>query len=317
MIRIAEQVRKKEEKVKDQSAKESIQKSTAQEVADQQLKDQEIREAKLRKLRKLQELEAELAKLEQEKSSEELHSEQETSFEEKDVALEDLEQKLASQIKSATKGEIVFKESSDDKTIAKEMAALRIEVAEEKLIITKTTYEKLLELHEWIEEPQYGFMYSMPHPKKAKEDFESWREEWSQVLLDYARVGTFHIIFPKQLLTEKPFNQFVNRKKSIDELCDALIEKDLAEWLGNKRKREKLRVYWKSLDEWKTIIEQWAYNNAIFDVIMVPDIRKSGQEFALLPVEDLYSIFRSLEKNHKATMIELENNQFGIKFNFV
>ena len=77
------------------------------------------------------------------------------------------------------------------------MKALEEEVAAEQIIIVKTPYEKLIELHEWIELPQYGFMYSVPNKKKNKEDFQSWKDEWSQVLLDYAKVGTFHIIFVK------------------------------------------------------------------------------------------------------------------------
>lgn len=296
-MNIAEQIRKPKSEEKSEEA------ISEEEVSEQLPEDQlDLNAAKLEKLRKiqrLQELEDELSKVEPEK----------------DATLDDLEEKLASQIKSATKGEMVLQESADESVISQEMDEIKLEVAQEQKIVVKTTYEKLVELHEWVEEAQYGFMYSMPHHKKAKEDFQSWREEWSQVLLDYARVGTIHIIFPKRLLTEQPFNKFTNRKDSISELCDALIEKDLAEWVGNKRKKDELRVYWKSVDEWVTLIEKWAYDNAIFDIIMVPDIRKSNEEFALLPMEDLWYIFRKLEKEHKGEMVELQDNQFGIKFN--
>lgn len=300
---IAEQVRKRKEKIKDTEESQPVSEEETAELSE--LEKDEIRKAKLQKLK---ELEAELSEIEQKKQARVV---------DQDVPLADLEEKLASQIKSATKGEIVLEETADEATIRSEMESIKQEMAAEQAVQEKTPYEKLVELHDWIEQPQYEFMYAMPHPKKAKQDFESWREEWSQVLLDYARIGTLHMIFPKRLLTEKPFNKFIDRKKSVLELCEALVEKDLAKWVGNKKKKDELRVYWKSLEEWTSIIEQWAYNNAIFDVIMVPDIRKSKQEFALLPVEDLKVIFRKLEKMNKATMIELEDSQFGIKFKLI
>ncbi len=194
------------------------------------------------------------------------------------------------------------------------MIALEEEVAAEYIIAEKSPYEKLIELHEWIELPQYGFMYSIPNKKKNREDFQSWKDEWSQVLLDYAKVGTFHIIFVKRLLTESPFNKFTNRKNAINELAEGLIEKNLGKWV---KKKEALRVYWKSIEEWVSVIEDWAHDHAIFDVIMIPDIRNSEQEFASLPVEDLREIFKKIEKQGKANMVELDgNDQFGIKFKF-
>ncbi|MHA1775683.1 MAG: hypothetical protein DRO88_08935 [Promethearchaeia archaeon] len=305
MSSIAEQVRKKKEQIKE---KEHSQLVSEKEISESSLSELEKDKVRKAKLQKLKELEAELVQIEQKK---------EARVVDQDIPLADLEEKLASHIKSATKGEIVLRESDDEAAIRSELESIKQEMAKEKAVQVKTHYEKLVELHNWIEETQYEFMYAMPHPKKAKRDFESWREEWSQVLLDYARVGTLHIIFPKRLLTEKPFNKFINRKKSVLELCEALVEKDLAKWIGNKKKKDQLRIYWKSLEEWTAVVEQWAYDNAIFDVIMIPDIRKSKQEFALLPVEDLKVIFRKLEKMNKATMIELENNQFGIKFKLI
>ena len=224
-----------------------------------------------------------------------------------------MENSIHKGISSATKGEKIFEISINDAEIEKDLKILEEEVAAEQLVAEKTVYEKLVELHEWIEQPQYGFMYSVPNKKKEKGDFLSWRDEWAQVLLDYAKVGTYHIIFIKRLLTEKPFNKFIDRKSAINELAEGLVEKKLGKWI---KKKEALRVYWKSIEEWVSVIEDWAHDNAIFDVIMIPDIRNSEQEFAELPVEDLREIFKKIEKQGKADMVELENNQFGIKFKF-
>ncbi|UYP45180.1 hypothetical protein NEF87_001465 [Candidatus Lokiarchaeum ossiferum] len=264
--------------------------------------------AKLEKLQKLEALQSQLNSLE----SESIDSGSEVD------GLDDLESSIQQGIKGATKGEILLEVSTNDASIAAEMAALEQEVAVEAKVKVKSPYEKLLEIHDWIEAPQYGFMYSTPNKKKNKQDFESWREEWSQVLLDYAHVGLIHIIYPKRLLTEKPFNKFIDRKKAISILAEALIDKDLAKWVGDKpKKKEELRVYWKSIEEWTTLIEDWAKNNAIFDMVMVPDIRNSETEFSNLPEEDLKIIFGKIEQNHKGTVVELDDNQFGIKFKIV
>lgn len=263
------------------------------------LKQKEKEEqTKLEKLERLKELESQLNSIETQETED---------------GLETLESSIHKGISSATKGEKIFEISTSDAEIEKDMIALEAEVAAEQIIAEKSPYEKLIELHEWIELPQYGFMYTIPNKKKNKEDFISWRDEWSQVLLDYAKVGTFHIIFVKRLLTEKPFNKFINRKNAINELAEGLIEKDLGKWI---KKKEALRVYWKSIEEWVSVIENWAHDNAIFDVIMVPDIRNSDQEFAALPVEDLREIFKKIEKQGKANMVEIDKDQFGIKFKF-
>ena len=198
------------------------------------------------------------------------------------------------------------------------MAALEKELATEAKVIVLTAYEKLVAIHDWLDAPQYGFMYSIPNSKKARADFESWQEEWSQVLLDYAHVGLLHILYPKRMLTEKPFNKFTNRKHAIEIIAQVLVEKDLAEWTGDKpKKKEALRVFWKSIEEWVNIIEKWAQTNALFEVVMLPDIRKAETEFANLPEEDLRQIFKKIQQNQKGTMVELENNQFGIKFRLI
>jgi hypothetical protein len=299
VITIAEQEKPRPEKTKSQES--------------------QSREAKLAKLKQLQELQAQLASIENEIQPTEVSStESEGQSEVVKDELEVLESTIAAGIKSTTKGETLLKISISDQEIDREMAALEKELAAETKVIVITAYEKLVAIHDWLDAPQYGFMYSIPNSKKARQDFESWQEEWSQVLLDYAHVGLLHILYPKRMLTEKPFNKFTNRKHAIEIIAQVLVEKDLAEWTGDKpKKKEALRVYWKSLEEWVAIIEKWAQTNALFEVVMLPDIRKAETEFANLPEEDLRQIFKKIQQNQKGTMVELENNQFGIKFRLI
>ncbi len=292
------------EKIRQKSIKEKQPDDSSESEA---IEDQNV--LKIAKLQKLQALEAQLQSIETQEAKEIARP----------VAdgLETLESSIAQGIQHATKGEQVLQESITDSAISKELDKLQAEIATEEVAIVKTPYEKLVVLHEWIEQPQYGFMYAIPNKKKQETDFESWRDEWGHVLLDYARVNTFHVIFPKSLLTEAPFNKFIDRTTAIQELCNTLVDKKLAKWAGKKNKQEELRIYWKSLDEWVAVIEKWALDHAILDVIMVADIRNSNQEFATLPIEDLREIFKSLEKNARATMVQLDEGQFGIKFRFV
>ena len=44
--------------------------------------------------------------------------------------------------------------------------------------------------------------------------------------------------------------------------------------------------------------------------------RSTWQEFSHLPVEDLREIFKKIEKQGKANMVEIDKDQFGIKFKF-
>lgn len=277
------------------------------------------REEKLAKLKRLQALQEELEALKIKETQITQPSSNSSVTEKKDAdGLEILESEISKGIQSATKGELLAKVKIDEKSVERELAILEQEVATEKIqkVIEKSPYEKLLGIHEWLEQAQYGFMYIIPNRKKNKQDYESWREEWSQVLFDYAKVGKFHIIYIKRLLTEKPFNKFDKRKKAVLTLAERLVEKELAEWTGEKpRKKEELRIYWKSLGEWQDIMLHWAEENAILELIMIPDIRKSKTDFANLPIHDLKKIFKKIEKEKKGQMVELENDQFGIKFN--
>lgn len=116
------------------------------------------------------------------------------------------------------------------------------------------------------------------------------------------------------MLTEPPFNKFQDRKGAVDELCDGLVERQLAKWLD--KKKEQLRVYWKSIEEWIVVIEDWARDNALMDIIMVPEIRNADEEFSTLPEEDLYQIFKKVHQEQRGKLVELSKTEFGVKFNF-
>ncbi len=264
--------------------------------------DKKERQEKLAKLKRLEMLQVELDSIENAAQPEEPKEE-----------LEILEEEIEAGISKVTKGQSLT--AAQDRILEQELTALESEIQSEAVVVTKSSYEKLLELHPWIEKKNYGFMFAIPNPKKQKQDYDSWRQEWGHVLLDYAKVGTLHVLFPTKLLTEPPFNKFHDRKGAVIAIADVLVEQALAKWTGKKpRKKEELRVYWKTIEEWVSIIELWAKDNALFDVVMLPDIRNCGEEFANLPDMDLKLIFEKIEKEKKGTVVEINKNQFGIKF---
>jgi hypothetical protein len=144
--------------------------------------------------------------------------------------------------------------------IETELQELEEEILGEKGLIEKklTAYEELLKTYPWLQEERKSFMYTMPDKNKQKNDYTSWKIEWAKILFDYARFTVLHIIYIRELNSQKPFSDFTNREQYIVEIAEELIDQKQAKWLS--KKKEKLRVYWKTLEVWSDEIYQWAYS---------------------------------------------------------
>jgi len=201
----------------------------------------------------------------------------------------------------------------DLKDIDNELEKLEAEIdlEQKKAAIIISIFDQLSEEHEWVKEPQYGFMYSMPDKKTQKRDFESWIDVWSKVLFDYARIASDHIIYSKTLLSEKPWSDFKDRTTAIQEITNNLVKQKVAEWLG--KKKEKLRIYWLSLEEWADKIVLWAHEIAFTEPIFITDIKEAEQDFSSLPDEDIIKTFNIIAKQGRGTKIKLENDVIAIQ----
>ena len=257
----------------------------------------------LKKQKELKEIEVEAGKITSETTQEELPSEE---IEER---LNKLEEILTSNL-----GEI------DQKTYEQNAAQIEIELREIELEIVKereavtqeiSTYELLLNDYPWLEEKRYIFMYSIPNKKTELKDYESWKSEWSKVLFDYARYAILHILYLRQSESEKPFSNFEDRKKALEEIAEELIKKEQAEWLS--KSKEKLRVYWKSLDNWAEEIYDWVMEISPLEPILIFEIRESNKAFSKLPNDDIIKIFKMLEKEKRGKIIRLEDDQVSFK----
>ncbi len=194
-----------------------------------------------------------------------------------------------------------------------ELRELELEIVKERGAVTKeiTTYEMLLNDYPWLEEKRYIFMYSLPNKKTDLKDYESWKNEWSKVLFDYARYAILHILYLRQTESAKPFSNFEDRKQALEELADELVDKEQAEWLS--KSKEKLRVYWKSLDNWAEEIYEWVMEISPLEPILIFEIRESNREFSKLPNDDIVKIFKMLEKEKRGKIIRLDDGQVSFK----
>lgn len=204
----------------------------------------------------------------------------------------------------------------DQSEIDAELSKLQqeIEMEQNKAAVTISIFDQLCEEHEWLKQPQFGFMYTMPNKKKEKRDYESWLDDWRKVLFDYAQLASKHIIYSRKLLSEKPWSEFRDRTESITEISESLVKRKMAEWLDKKKK--KLRVYWRSLEAWADEIIDWIKQTPITGPVMFQDIRNADKGFSDLPNDDLYKIFTIIGKRDDAEKHKLDNGELAITVKF-
>jgi len=297
---------RQQDKIKEET--KEIQKPTQEEF--ELLKKELVR---LRELKKQRDLAAQEASQEKIATPE---MEKEVSEERDKSNLNDIESRLNEIDKFLLKQfEQIENQTYDQNAqyIEAQLHTLEKEIVGEELIEKElSAYEQLLVAYPWLEEERMKFMYSMPNIKKNRNDFISWRTEWSKVLFDYARYAILHIIFIRQLSSEKPFLNFTNREMHVKEIAEELIEQNQAKWLS--KKKEKLRVYWKTLEVWADEIYDWAYEQGKLEPVMIYELREAkSKDFSNLPIEDLEEIFKILAKNRRARVLKLDDGQLAFK----
>lgn len=237
---------------------------------------------------------------------EEIHKDK---LEEIEDRLDDIDKFLLKQFEQIDKS--TYAENAS--YIETQLQKLEEEIIGEKGVIEKelSPYETLLENYPWIEEPKYAFMYSIPNKNKNPSDYESWKIEWAKVLFDYAKCAILHIIYLREIYTEKPFSNFEDRKKAIHEIAQELVDQELAKFLS--KKKERIRIYWKTLDLWAEDLYDWAIDNGKLEPILLYEIREAKQKFSNLPKLDLEEIFKILSKDDRGNIIKLNDGQIAFK----
>ena len=155
---------------------------------------------------------------------------------------------------------------------------------------------------------RYPWMYSI-----SEKDKQSWIQEWSNFLFDYAKEFVIHIVDLATLSTQAPFSAFKeNREKYLLEIMNYLVKNtQLAVWENPKKHR--LRIYWFSLDDWSDKLLNFMFLNGE-EIVTLRDIKNVGKDIArgfdTLPPEDLKKIINILEDKKKAKWIDKKSVQF-------
>ncbi|TFG18318.1 MAG: hypothetical protein EU531_00690 [Promethearchaeota archaeon] len=280
------------------------------EQPEKELEDLRKELARLKELKKQKELERKKEAESRVEGEEEIEKGYSNSkSQEIEARLDKIEDFLTSKL-----GEVDLKAYEQNaEEVEQELILIEREIVGEKGVISKevSTYELLVNDYPWLEEKRYIFMYTLPNKKTDLKDFESWKNEWSKILFDYARYAILHILYLRQLESEKPFSKFEDRTEALKEIAEELVEREQAEWLS--KSKEKLRVYWKSLDNWAQEIYEWVIEISPLEPILIFEIRESNKEFSNLPKDDIIKIFKLLEKDKKGEIIKADNGQISFK----
>ena len=278
---------------------------------------------------KLEELRRELAELKERKKQKEFIEKQATEIiaaveEEQPIDIKDVDFAGLDEIEARLNKIDTFLveqlDKADEKTLEKHSIYLdeQLQTLEQEIIGERdafeaevSPYEQVLKVYPWLEEQRYEFMYTIPDKKEKPSDYESWKQEWSKVVFDYAKYAILHIMYVRKLNSEMPFSKFTNRESSIKEIAEELINQKLAKWLS--KKRDQLRVYWKTLEVWADEIYEWAYDLGKIEPILIYEIREAKLEFSSLPKEDLEAIFKILAKEKRAKVIKLDDGEISVK----
>ncbi|MCG3253556.1 MAG: hypothetical protein KAX09_06895, partial [Candidatus Heimdallarchaeota archaeon] len=98
-------------------------------------------------------------------------------------------------------------------------------------------------LPEWIDKP---WMYVTPEHQKQ---LDSWCADWSNFILEYARINIKHIIHIEEERSEYPFRNKQAKKEldreQLQEIGDYIVAQEMGIWWDKKKIR--LRLYWRTL----------------------------------------------------------------------
>jgi len=145
-----------------------------------------------------------------------------------------------------------------------------------------------------------GWMYLIPPQEQGR---KSWSEEWGEFLLEWARAKCVHVVSLGTFITESPFKDIFGKVDAFRLIAESLIEKGTGEWLDRRKKR--LRVYWRPLEDWVDVIYEWALRTGqtLIDVKSLM-IQETAQEFSTLPEKDLHRIVKMMVDRELAEWVD-------------
>lgn len=171
--------------------------------------------------------------------------------------------------------------------------------------------EKIFNLYEWVVNPEeVRWMYWIP---SDREHIDSWRDEWADFLFQWARAKILHVVTLVLLMGEHPFDKLSPKVDALRVIMNTLVEKNLAKFLDNEETR--LRVYWRTLNEWAEIVYDWAINTGRMDITVFDVINDRVEKwgFHTLPAKEIRLIFRIMVERGLARWMDEKRGHIEIK----
>ncbi len=165
-------------------------------------------------------------------------------------------------------------------------------------------YQRFVQtLPKWIKAP---FAYITP---RVPEQIDTWRKNWADLIISYARTLRQHIINLQELREKHPFrNKENNRQLSMEQLqkiASYLEEQGLLRWIEPPLR---VRVLWKTNEQLsKELYDHMIETGKAVEYWSLLDLRRiKSEDWALLPIDELKNVCEILVQKGLAKWIDKE-----------
>ncbi|EDS33991.1 vacuolar protein sorting-associated protein 25 [Culex quinquefasciatus] len=158
------------------------------------------------------------------------------------------------------------------------------------------------------------FFTVQPHSKTKEQQLSTWRtlilgyqKHQRQAILNIAEDGPLFV------------NESISRKLAPEGrlwLLEELVKTGNAAPVD--KRRQQWEIYWHTLDEWATIVHEWATGNGMTGTVctifeLVAGDNTVGEEFHGLDQDVFKKVLKVLEGKGKCELIAFDDNE-GVKF---
>ncbi|MEX2752410.1 MAG: hypothetical protein Q6366_011075 [Candidatus Freyarchaeota archaeon] len=163
--------------------------------------------------------------------------------------------------------------------------------------------ERIVPLPDWVDKP---WMYVKPENPKF---LESWRRDWSDYTLKWAKFLVIHLISVAEMMEKRPFDKL--SEVALRDILEYMNSKNSIKWWD--KNKTLVRIYWRSLEEWCEIIYRWALRTGRLDFTLF-EIMDEKEDFSTLPPEDIKEIFRLMVEKRFAEWMGKKREMIKINY---
>ncbi|TPX44779.1 hypothetical protein SeMB42_g02006 [Synchytrium endobioticum] len=174
----------------------------------------------------------------------------------------------------------------------------------------------------------YPAIHDFPPFYTQQPNVDTWRKQrqlWCDLVLSYYRANKLTVLDVNEALTSGKSGLFVNAtikrslpRETVHAVIEELVRMGNAEWEGPSNQRA--IIYWRRLEEWASMIWQWAFNtgqtNSICTLYEIAHgDATTTQEFHALDEFVVRKALLVLVKQGKAQMFSgTSDSDLGVKF---